>query len=159
MPRRAYVRQLDVPALPLDEALRVPQAIFEHYAGRPTTPLFVAKALTVDPKGSQFRLFTGAAIAFGLVEGGAQATQMTVTELAKRNLRPTDPEMTNVAMVEAALKPRIFSEFIRNYDGNQFPRGDIAVNVLETMGVARDRAAEVFERIVATADRWDCSKT
>jgi hypothetical protein len=67
--------------------------------------------------------------------------------------------MTNVAMVEAALKPRIFSEFIRNYDGNQFPRGDIAVNVLETMGVARDRAAEVFERIVATADRWDCSKT
>jgi hypothetical protein len=87
--KRAYVKQSDVPAASLDEAIRVPQSILDHYAGRPTTPLQLAKALNVDPKGTQVRVLSGAAIAFGLIEGGAQATSITITDLAKRILRPT----------------------------------------------------------------------
>lgn len=150
-PTRQYVKQADVPAMELDDALRVPQAILDHYAGKPTTPLFVAKALNVDPKGSQFRLLTGAAIAFGLVDGGAQATQISVTDLARRILRPTADGMASVARREAVLKPRVFREFLESYDTNQLPREDLAVNVLETMGLARERSAEVFVRIVNSA--------
>jgi|SRR5271170_867165 len=80
--RRVYVKQADVPNASLEEALRLPQAIFDHYGGKPTSPLFVAKALNVDPKGSQLKLLSGAAIAFGLIEGGAQAATIAPTELA-----------------------------------------------------------------------------
>ena len=86
--KRAYLKQSDVPSAPLAEALRMPQAIFDHYAGKPATPLQIAKALNVDPKGSQIRVLSGAAIAFGLLEGGAQASIISVTDLARRILRP-----------------------------------------------------------------------
>src|ERR1044071_567423 len=86
--KRPYLRQADVPAAALDEALRIPQAIFDHYAGKATSPFQVAKAVNVDPKGSQLRVLSGAAMAFGLIEGGAQASLIGVTELARRIVRP-----------------------------------------------------------------------
>jgi hypothetical protein len=33
--KRSYVKQSDVPSASLEEALRIPQAIVEHYGGRP----------------------------------------------------------------------------------------------------------------------------
>jgi len=140
-----------VPIASLDDALRIPQAIFDHYAGKPTAPFNVAKALNVDPKGSQLRLLSGAGIAFGLIEGGAQASVISVTDLARRILRPKIEDEDIEAKREAVLKPRIFGEFLRNYDGNQFPRQDLALNVLEDMGVPRDKAEEVLERISESA--------
>jgi predicted nucleotide-binding protein len=149
--KRTYLKQQDVPSASLDEALRLPQAVFDHYAGKATSPLYVAKALNVDPKGSQLKVLSGAAIAFGLIEGGAQAASISVTDLAKRILRPTEEDADVAAKREAVLKPRIFGEFLRNYDGHPFPRRDIALNVLEGMGVPRDKAAEVLDRIEASA--------
>lgn len=149
--KRAYLKQTDVPAASLDDALRVPQAIFDHYAGKPTPPLHLAKALNVDPKGSQIRVLTGAALAFGFVDGGAQAANVSVTELARQIVRPTSEGADLRAKREAILKPRIFGEFLRQYDGNAFPRQDIAMNVLESMGVPREKAEEVLERIDASA--------
>ena len=52
---------------------------------------------------------------------------------------------------EAILKPRVFGDFLRQYDGHPFPRQDIAVNVLEEMGVPRAKAPEVLERIDGSA--------
>jgi predicted nucleotide-binding protein len=149
--KRSYLKQTDVPIAALDDALRLPQAIFDHYAGKPTAPFNVAKALNIDPKGSQLKLLSGAAIAFGLIEGGAQASVITPTELARRMIRPKVEDEDVKAKREAVLKPRIFGEFLRNYDGNQFPRQDIALNVLEDMGVPRDKTEEVLERISESA--------
>jgi hypothetical protein len=125
--KRAYLKQSDVPSAPLAEALRMPQAIFDHYAGKPATPLQIAKALNVDPKGSQLRVLSGAAIAFGLVEGGAQASIISVTSLARRILRPKLEDEDVAAKREAVLKPRVFGDFLRQYDGHPFPRQDIAL--------------------------------
>lgn len=149
--KRTYLKQSDVPAASLEEALRIPQAILDHYAGKPTAPLYVAKALNVDPKGSQLKLLSGASIAFGLIEGGAQASSITVTDLAKRILRPKAEGADLQAKREAVLLPRIFGDFLRNYDGHPFPRQDIALNVLEDFGVPRDKAPEVLERIDSSA--------
>lgn len=149
--KRTYLKQSDVPGASLEEALRIPQAILDHYAGKPTAPLYVAKALNVDPKGSQLKLLSGASIAFGLIEGGAQASSISITELAKRVLRPKIEGADFIAKREAVLMPRVFGEFLRNYDGHPFPRQDIAMNVLEDLGVPRDKAPEVFERIDSSA--------
>lgn len=151
-PKRAYLKQSDVPATSLDEALRVPQAILDHYAGSATSPLHLAKALNVDPGGSQFRVLTGAAIAYGLTEGGAQASAIEVTDLARSILRPKEEGADIAARRDAVLTPRVFGEFLRRYDSNQFPREDIAQNVLEEMGVPRGKAAEVVARMEETAE-------
>jgi predicted nucleotide-binding protein len=149
--KRSYLKQSDVPSASLEEALRVPQSIIENYAGKPTGPLFVAKALNVDPKGSQFKVLSGAAIAFGLIEGGAQAATISVSDLARRILRPKEENDDLVAKREAVLRPRVFGDFLRQYDGNAFPRHDIALNVLEEIGVPRSKAEEVLSRIESSA--------
>lgn len=149
--KRSYLKQADVPAASLDEALRIPQAILDHYAGRPTSPLHVAKALNIDPMGSQLRVLSGAGIAFGLIEGGAQAAAIGITDLARQILRPKQEGVDLQAKREAVLKPRVFGDFLRQYDKHAFPREDIAQNVLEDLGVPRGKTAEVFERIDASA--------
>jgi predicted nucleotide-binding protein len=149
--KRTYLKQSDVPAADLTEALRIPTAILDHYAGKATSPLHVAKALTIDPKGSQIKVLTGAAIAFGLIEGGAQAATISVTDLARKILRPKEENGDVLAKREAVLRPRVFGEFLRSYDGNSFPRPDIAINVLEEMGVPRDKSQEVLSRIENSA--------
>jgi predicted nucleotide-binding protein len=149
--KRAYLKQADVPNASLDDAVRLPQAIFDHYAGKPTAPFHVARALNIDPKGSQIRVLSGAAIAFGLIEGGAQATTISVTPLAQRIIRPKAEDEDLAAKREAVLKPRVFGDFLRHYDGHPFPRQDIALNVIEEMGVPRAKAEEVLERIELSA--------
>lgn len=149
--KRAYLKQSDVPMASLEDALRVAEAIFDQYGGKPTSPLHLAKALNLDPKGSQLKLLTGAAMAFGLIEGGAQASSISATDLARRVLRPKEENEDQTAKREAVLKPRIFGDFLRQYDGHPFPRQDIAVNVLEEMGVPRAKAPEVLERIDGSA--------
>jgi len=149
--KRSYLKQSDVPSGSLEDALRIPQAILDHYAGKPATPLHVAKALNVDPKGSQVRVLSGASIAFGLIEGGAQAASISVTDLARRILRPKEEGQDLEAKREAVLRPRVFGEFLRKYDGSPFPRSDIAQNVLEELGVPREKAEGVLEQIDASA--------
>jgi predicted nucleotide-binding protein len=149
--KRSYLKQSDVPSASLEEALRIPKAILEHYAGSPTTPFNVAKAMDLDPKGSQLKLISGAAIAFGLTEGGSQSAAISITDLAKKILRPLDEGQDINAKKEALLKPRIFGEFLHKYDTHTFPRDDIAANVLIEMGVPQDKAEEVRERILDSA--------
>ena len=149
--KRTYLKQSDVPGASLDDALRIPRAIVDHYAGKATAPLYVAKALNIDPKGRQLKLLSGASSAFGLIEGGAQAANISITELARRVLRPKAEGVDLAAKREAVLLPRVFGEFLRNYDGHAFPREDIALNVLEDLGVPRDKAQEVLERIDSSA--------
>ena len=149
--KRVYLKQTDAPSASLEEALRIPQAIFNNYAGGPATPLQVAKALDIDPKGSQIKLLSGASIAFGLIEGGAQASMINVTDLARRIIRPQEENQDLLAKREAVLKPRVFAEFLQKYDGHSFPRSDLAINVLEEKGVPRNKAEEVLERIITSA--------
>lgn len=150
--KRTYMKQSDVPIAGLEDALRIPKAIFEHYAGKPTAPLHVAKALNVDPLGSQIRVLSGASIAFGLIEGGAQAASISLTPLATRIVRPKTEDEDTQARREAVLGPRVFREFLERYNGHAFPRSDIAVNVLEEMGVPRAKATEVLERLEGSAN-------
>jgi len=49
------------------------------------------------------------------------------------------------------LKPRVFNEFLQKYDSHQFPRADLAQNVLEDMGVPRDKTEGVLSQIDASA--------
>ncbi len=148
--KRSYVSQSDIPIYTLDEALRIPQAIIDNYGGHPTTPLKVASALDMSPNSGSFRTLCGAAVAYGLTSGGYNAKEISLEKLAERILKPLVAEDDLAARREAALKPRILGEFIEKYENSPLPRHDIALNVLDDMGVPQDRTESVYNMILDT---------
>jgi hypothetical protein len=146
--QRSRLSQEDVPGHSLDQALRVPKAIADSYAYKPTRPLNVAGAMKVSPSSGGFRMMTGAAIAYGLTTGGAFAPVIAITPLGLRIVRPTKPGDDMAAKREALLRPKIIGEFLRTYDGAALPPDQIAKNVLLEKGVPAERLDEVLALIL-----------
>lgn len=149
--KRSYLSQTDVPGSSLENALRVPRAIAEHYAGGPVTPLQLAAALEMSPNAGPFRTLCGTSIAYGLTDGGYNAQQISLQALGKRIVKPLEEGDDALAKREAILKPRVLGEFLAKYSGSPLPRNDIALNVLQEMGVPKDKAESVFSLIVDSA--------
>lgn len=150
--KRAKISQADVPAYSLEDALRIPLAIAENYACKPTKPLDVAAAMNLLPGSSQFRMLAGAAIAYGLTTGGYHAPDINLTSLAKRIVRPTKEGQDLEAKREGLLKPRVINEFLNQYNGSPIPKDTIAQNVLVDKGVPAERAADVIALILESAE-------
>ncbi len=151
--RRGQVSQTDVPRHTLAEALRVPRAIHDNYAGKPTKPLRVAEGMGIKPTTGTFRMLTSAAEAYGLTKGGAFATDISITPLGKRIVAPTTEGDDLAAKREAFLKPRVIGGFLKRYDNARFPADPIAINVLEEMGVPRDHGKRVLDLLKSTGNQ------
>ncbi|MGH2796501.1 MAG: hypothetical protein ACRDM0_02235 [Thermoleophilaceae bacterium] len=150
--QRSRLSQEDVPSYSLEEAMRVPRAIAENGAYKPTKPLNVASGMKMTPGSGTFRGLTGAAIAYGLTTGGSFAPEIALTPLGMRVVRPTRVGDDLVAKREAVLRPKIIGEFLRQYDGAAFPTDQIAKNVLLDKGVPADRVDDVLALILASAE-------
>jgi hypothetical protein len=147
-PRAPRVSQADLPRRSLRDALRVPQAIQDNYAGDPTAPHDVALGLDISPTSSSWRELTGAAQGYGLVKGGYNADRIALDVLGKRAVAPTEEGDDLRAKAEAALKPKVFGDFFRKYDRNKFPPDHIAKNVLQQQfNVPADKTDAVLELI------------
>jgi hypothetical protein len=150
--QRSRLSQEDVPSYSLDQALRVPRAIADSYAYKPTRPLNVAGAMKMTPSSGGFRMLTGAAIAYGLTSGGAFAPEIAITPLGMRIVRPTKDGDDVAAKREALLRPKVIGEFLRQYDGAALPSDAIAKNVLLEKGVPASRLDDVLGLIVDGAN-------
>jgi hypothetical protein len=150
--KRKYVSQTDVPRHSLDEALRIPQTIADNYGKKPTTPLDVATALQIQPTTGQFRSLAGAAVAYGLTDGGPNAQEIGLTDLGLRIVAPTEEGDDLVAKREALVRPRVVREFLEKYDSSKLPSEQIGRNVLERMDVPPEATERVFRLIVSGAD-------
>jgi predicted nucleotide-binding protein len=151
-PARNYVSQADIPIVPLDEAIRIPRALADHYGSRPTSPLRVAAAAGISPTSSMWKYIAGSAIAYGLTTGGYNANEIALTSLGRRIVKPLEEGDDGLAMREALLRPKIIGEFLRRYNGSKLPREDIAMNVLHDLGVPSERTERAFELIVKGAE-------
>lgn len=150
---RTYISQADVPSVSLEQALRIPQALAEHYAFRATSPLRIAGALGISPAAGPFKTLCGAAIAYGLTKGGYNAQEISLDDIGRRIVRPlTEDGDDRLARQQAMLKPRVVGAFLRQYDGARLPKEEIAKNVLHDLGVPLDRTARVFQLIVEGAE-------
>jgi len=143
-----YLSQSDVPSMPLEKSISIAKTIVDNYASKPATPLQVARALDVTPTSGPFKMLCGASIAYGLTKGGYNAEKIELLPLAIRILKPKLENDDSKAKVEAFLKPRVLSEFVEKYKGSPIPRDDIAKNVLEEMGVPKEKLDYVLEMIV-----------
>ncbi len=121
----------------------------ENFNGE-TAPHELANAMSISPTSSAWQSLTGAAVAYGLTEGGYNATTISLTPLGSRIVAPEDEGDDGNAIREAALLPRIFKQFFQKYDRGKFPQETIGINVLASMGAPRDRAKPVYEMARAT---------
>jgi predicted nucleotide-binding protein len=148
---RKHLSQSDVPWCTVDKALTVAEAIVNNYGSKPTKPLDVAKAFNVSPTSSGFKMLTGASIAYGLTDGGWNAALISPTPLALKIIKYKTETDTVEGKREALLRPRVIREFLEKYGDNPIPRDDIAQNVLEDMGVPKERTEEVLLMILEGA--------
>ncbi len=141
-----------MPTHTLDEALKVAYAISNEYGKASTSPVDVAVALQLVPTGGYFKSLTGAAVAYGVTEGGAQAEVIELTDLGRHIVAPMEEGDDLAARREALLRPRVVREFLEKYHGNPLPSENIGRNVLEAMGVPGNRTERTLELIVSSAE-------
>ena len=150
--KRQQLSQSDVPSYSIIDTLKIIKAIQDNYGGKSVTPVQLARALDVLPTTGSFRMLCGASIAFGLTEGGYNATEIKMTPLASRIVKPLEENDDLVAKRMAFLKPRVINEFLSKYDGSSLPREDIGKNILSDLGVPDDRTAEVLNQIIDSGE-------
>ncbi len=148
---RTRVSQSDVPSFSLEQALRVATAISDEHAGGPVTPLQLAAAMMMQPTTGSFRQLCGASIAYGITDGGYNASQITLTEIGRRIMMPTVEGDDLVAKREAVLRPRVIDEFLAKYNHSGLPRTEIAYNVLIELGVPKNRTEDTYHLILDNA--------
>ena len=151
-PRAAPVMQTDVPRVSLEQAVRVPRAIADNYAAGPVRPLDVAAALDMTPSAGTFRILCGAAIGYGLTEGGPNAAEISITELGRRIVTPLVEGDDDAAKREAALVPTVEKQFLEKYNGSPLPVEKIALNVLVSLGVPQSSASRLYGVIKENAE-------
>jgi predicted nucleotide-binding protein len=159
--RAKFVRvsQSDVPRHSLEEAVRVARALEDHYGGGPASPMDVATSLDSTPASSWFRMVTGAAIAYGLTEGGYNSNEIQLTALGRRVVAPTAEGDDTAALREALLRPRVMREFLKKYDRKKLPPANIAQNVLASLGVAKEATERTYDVIRSSAAHASALRT
>jgi predicted nucleotide-binding protein len=149
---KKYLSQTDVPAWSLEQAIRIPRAVMDEHAGKPTRPIDVALAMNLQPSTGAFRMLCGAAIAYGLTDGGYNAETIAITDLGKRVISQTMDDPSGLAARrEAILRPRVIREFLTKYDGARMPREEVALKVLDGLGVPQDAAQRAYQLILEVA--------
>src|SRR5258708_4709456 len=99
--------QSDFPSLTLSEALRLPRALLDNYAGGEAAPHDLAMAIELSPTSSRWRMLAGCALAYGLTTASFSAERIGLSDLGKRIVSPTIEGDNRIASLEALLQPRI----------------------------------------------------
>jgi predicted nucleotide-binding protein len=123
----------------LQQSQRVPAALMNEFGGREGSPPDVAIAMQISPTSSQWQSITGSAVAYGITEGGNNASVISLTPLGRRLVAPEAEGDDVVARRQAVLRPRIMKEFFEKYDRAKFPGDVIGGNVLKGLGIPAER--------------------
>jgi predicted nucleotide-binding protein len=150
--KKTRTSQSDFPIYTLAQAMRIANALWDDFAGKDAAPHQLALSLGLSPTSGGWRNLCGSALAYGLTSGGYNATSISLSDLGRRIVAPTEEGDEQAAMREACLKPRLLGEFLRRYDRAKFPKDEIARNVLVSMGLPKDRAGSALDVLKRNGD-------
>ncbi|MEJ2673568.1 MAG: hypothetical protein P8168_15540, partial [Deltaproteobacteria bacterium] len=149
---RIKLSQKDFPQISIESALRIAQAIWDHFAGKGAPPHDIAMAIGMAPTSGTWRNLCGSSIAYGLTEGGYNSNEIILTELGRRIVAPTQEGDDSKAIAEAIMQPRIMSEFLEKYNKAKFPMDNIAGNILVSMGLPKERSEKSLNILKQNGD-------
>jgi predicted nucleotide-binding protein len=137
--KRTYFKQSDFPQTDLQQAQKIASALLDNFAGKDGSPPDIALSLGISPTSSAWPVLAGASIAYGLTEGGVNASVIKLTPLGRRLVAPEEEGSDLAARRESIMIPRIAREFFEKYRRAKFPSDQIATNVLRALGVPDER--------------------
>ena len=147
--KRPYFKQADFPQTPLQQAQKIASALVENFAGKEGSPPDIALAIGISPTSSGWKYLAGSSIAYGLTEGGVNATVIKLTTLGRKLVAPEEEGEDLTARREAIMNPRISKEFFERYRRAKFPADAIGANVLRSLGIPADRVKSALEIVRA----------
>lgn len=147
--KRVYFKQSDFPLSSLQQAQKIASSLVDNFAGKDASPPDIALAIGVSPTSSSWPPLAGSSIAYGLTEGGVNASKIKLTPLGRKLVAPENDGDDLLARREAILKPRISKEFFERYRRAKFPNEAIGVNVLKSLGIPAERAQSALEIVKA----------
>jgi predicted nucleotide-binding protein len=133
-----------MPSFTLQEAITIPAAMVENFAGKSAAPHDVAFAIGNSPTSSTWKMLSGASVAYGLTEGGYNANQISLTELGRAVVAGD-----RGSIKAAALAPRIPKELFTRYDRQKFLKPEMASKILPSFGLPKDRTEKYYEILKA----------
>lgn len=139
----ATATQAKYPRHDIERALRIPRAILDQNAGHPASPAETAKLLGGKVTGA-FNVEVSSSKKYGFLE--SSAGKLSVSDRAKRALRPQSDSDELGALREAVLAAADISEVYSHYRGEFLPDDKFFNNALvETFAVPADKTAEFRE--------------
>ncbi len=151
--KQTRLSQSKCPSVPIEDVLIIPKAIKDNFAGQPTPPLLLAEACKISPTSSNWRYLTGAAVAYGLIEGAYNSKTISLTALGERIVAPLKEGDDKLAIKEAIMLPSILSDFYKQFNNNKLPRTDIAYNLLISKGVPKDKVEATWNILKSNAQK------
>jgi hypothetical protein len=150
--KRDIISQTIIPTFSFKRSLEVAQALCDQFGARSAEPHLLAKSVNLSPTSTTWRMLSGSAIAYGLTDAGYRAKKISITELGKSIVMPTEEGEREKAIVVSVLKPKIVNDFFNRYDKSKLPSKDMGINVLKTMGIPSERAEKAFNLIVENGE-------
>lgn len=117
----------------LEESLRVARAVLEQGGGK-LSPATLAVALGLSLTSSSFVSRVASARHFGLIED--LEGLLVATPLAKRILRPTNPDQVKQGLAESFLNFGVFKQLMDRFRNSQLPERTLLENILLEYGVS-----------------------
>ena len=145
--RRVYFKQADFPQSSLQQAQKIASALVENFGAKEGSPPDIAMSMNISPTSSAWRDLAGSSIAYGLTDGGVNASTIKLMPLGRKLVAPEHEGDDIAARREAIMKPRISKEFLERYRRAKFPIDAVGVNVLRTLGIPPDRLQPALEII------------
>src|SRR5881628_1313952 len=108
--KRTYFKQADFPQTTLQQAQKIASVLVDNFAGRDGSPPDIALSIGISPTSSAWPALAESSIAYGLTEGGVNATAIKLTPLGRKLVAPEEEGDDLAARREAIMKPRILKE-------------------------------------------------
>lgn len=143
--------QTRFPRHSVEKALRIPKAIYEQNAGKPSAPEEAAKFTGAAGVSGSFNVEVSSAKKYGFLK--SEAGRLVLEDRARRAIAPqTDTERRD-ALREALLAAPDLSEIYNHYRGENLPDDQFFRNALtDRFGISADKVAE-FEEVFGESIR------
>ena len=130
---KSAAQQIDrpYPRVPLEDAIKVAEAIKQKNGGNPWAPDQLATAVGTTGKSEKFFYLAGGARDFGLTTGGRGAREIALTELGRNLVYAGSAQEMEKFKREAFNRVEVFRKVLDFYGGNNLPEMDFLSNTLE----------------------------
>jgi len=139
------------PEIPITEAIKVPQGIREHNAGRPMNRVLLAEALKLSPTSSDFRDLLSASYKYGFTKGSFNSETIDLTELGEQLTKPRSEMEKLSAMRKGLRKIVLFERLLTYFNNNKLPTAEFLKNTLERepFNITPERSGEAANVFIA----------